>query len=191
MEKAWGVVLPSLVRERFARLSAPRQAHVERVATLLEALAQHHRLASQEAAWLAGYGHDLFREESRENLLAEARRLGVPVGAEEQGEPILLHGPVAAAWLRQAGLGSPEVWEAIAHHTTAGPRLGGLAKALFIADGVEPGRRYPGRERLYCLAFEDLGAAWCAVVEESARYLESRGLGLHPKMAAAKTECHR
>ncbi|MCL6562207.1 MAG: HD domain-containing protein [Firmicutes bacterium] len=183
--------VPSLVRERFARLSAPRQAHVERVAALLKALTRHHRLASPEAAWLAGYGHDLFREESRESLLAEAARLGVAVGAEEREEPILLHGPVAAAWLKQAGLGSPEVWEAVAHHTTAGPRLGGLAKALFIADGVEPGRRYPGRERLYDLAFEDLEAAWCAVVEESARYLEGRGLRLHRKMAAARAECQR
>jgi predicted HD superfamily hydrolase involved in NAD metabolism len=191
MEEAWGATLPSLVRERFARLSAPRQAHVVRVAALLEALARHHRVASSEQARLAGYGHDLFREESREGLLAEARRLGVSIGAEERGEPILLHGPVAAAWLKQAGLGSPEVWEAIAHHTTAGPRLGGLAKALFIADGVEPGRRYPERERLYDLAFQDLEAAWCAVVEQSARYLESRGLGLHPKMAAARAECHR
>ncbi|MBX5466829.1 MAG: bis(5'-nucleosyl)-tetraphosphatase (symmetrical) YqeK [Firmicutes bacterium] len=175
--------------QRLAALSPHRRGHIHRVTALLVALAERHGL-DRQAGWWAGMGHDLAREMARDALLAEARRLGLAIGPAEAAEPLLLHGPVAAAWLRERGIGGSAAWEAIRYHTTAGPGLGPLAKALFIADGVEPGRgEYPGRADLEALAFRDLDAAYCAVVASSAAYLERRGLTRHPDMAAAEAEC--
>ncbi len=176
------------LEERFQQLTPHRQAHSQRVVSVMEALARAHHL-DLEAARLAGWGHDLAREWSRPALLAEARRLGLTWGPFEEREPLLLHGPVAAMWLREAGVGSPEVWEAIRYHTTGAPRLGKLGRALFIADGVEPGRQYAERDELFHQALQDLDAGYCAVLASTLRYLDRRQLVPHPDMVAAWALC--
>lgn len=151
-------------------------------------LAHAHDLDREEAR-LAAWGHDLAREMARSDLLAEAQRLAIRVGDEETLEPLLLHGPIAAAWLQAEGQGTPSVWQAISHHTTAGPHLDRLGKALFIADGVEPGRRFEGRAELLELSLKDLDKGYCHVLRQTQDYLTSRGLAIHPLMRQAWLEC--
>ncbi|NMP21223.1 bis(5'-nucleosyl)-tetraphosphatase (symmetrical) YqeK [Sulfobacillus harzensis] len=176
------------LEERFQTLSRHRQAHAERVAAVMRALAQQHHL-DEELAWFGGWAHDLAREMSRPALLAEAETLGIVIGPEEQAEPLLLHGPIAAKWVERAGRGTPQVLEAIRYHTTGAANLGPLAQALFIADGVEPGRRYALREALYLQALEDLNGGYCAVLKNTQAYLLSRGLAPHPDMVRALDQC--
>ncbi len=170
--------------ERFQALSQHRRQHSERVQAVMEELATAHHLNLQEAR-LAGWGHDLARELSRPQLLAEARRLGLAWGAEEEGEPVLLHGPIAAEWLRLEHLGSDSVWTAIRCHTTGGPVLDALGQALFVADGVEPARSYSERESLYKLSLADLAQGYAAVLRQTLLYLNHRGLKPHPNMLQA------
>lgn len=178
---------PEGLLDRFHALTDHRQGHILRVTMVMETLARRHGLDLEAARW-AGFGHDLAREMRREALLKEAERLQLDPDPVARQEPILLHGPVAACWLEQAGIGGPAVWEAIRYHTTAGPGLGPLAKALFIADGVEPGRTFPSRPELYALALEDLEAGYRAVLRSSHAYLARRGIPLHPAMQAALSE---
>ncbi len=173
--------------ERFYRLSFYRRRHILRVTAVLEGLAKRHGLDEHLSRW-AGFGHDLARECSRPHLLAEAKRLGVRVGPVDEEEPLLLHGPVAAAWLKAAGAGDESVWQAISLHTTAGPRMTALAKALYIADGVEPGRHYSDRQRLWERSLEDLEDGFRAVLESSVHYIRERGLTLHPDTRLALDE---
>lgn len=171
-------------RERFAQLSRHRQEHSLRVAAVMEELAVLHGLPADQA-FLAGYAHDLAREMSRDALLAEALRLGVRVGGPERQEPVLLHGPVAAAWLEEEGVGAPEVHQAIRYHTTAAPGQDATGQALFIADGVEPGRQYPRRAAIEETARHSLAKAYRALLEETLDYLKGRGLTPHPLMLQA------
>ncbi|MDA8206663.1 MAG: bis(5'-nucleosyl)-tetraphosphatase (symmetrical) YqeK [Thermaerobacter sp.] len=177
-----------LIEERFQRLTPHRREHIERVTAVMESLAHAHHLDRDEAR-LAGFGHDLAREMSRLALLDEARRLGLRLGREEEQEPVLLHGPVAAAWLEQAGRGTPSVWEAIRYHTTGAPHLNALGRALYIADGVEPGRQYPERQKLLDLALMDLDAGYCEVLRHTVVYLKDRGFAPHPDMLSALDGC--
>jgi predicted HD superfamily hydrolase involved in NAD metabolism len=175
--------LPAL-DARWEALSAHRKAHSTRVADLCRALADVH---GQDAAvlYLAGLYHDVAREMPREVLLQEARRLAWPVDGWEEKEPLLLHGPVAGVWAREAGLAEPGV-DAIFWHTTAHPGLSPAGRILFIADGVEPGRGdYPGRRALYDLTFRDLDGAYRGTLQSTLRYLEGRDLVPHPRMMAA------
>lgn len=174
--------------QRFGALTAHRRAHSERVAALMTELASQHGLDVDLAA-LAGWGHDLAREMSRPELLNEADRLFIAVGPEERVEPLLLHGPVAAGWMEQAGMGTPAVWEAIRYHTTGAPSMGRLAQALFVADGVEPGRQYDDREALLDLAMADLTQGYGAVLRHTLAYLTTRGLSPHPNMLKAVADC--
>lgn len=176
------------LEERFGQLSQYRRDHIARVMDVMEALANAHGLALEDAC-LAGWGHDLARELARPDLKAQAQYLKIPIGLEEAAEPVLLHGPIAAQWLKRAGRGNESVWTAIRFHTTAAAGLDSLGQALFIADGVEPGRQYPERAALFELSLRDLKAGYCAVLDQTRRYLLWRALPLHPDMHKALAEC--
>ena len=158
-----------------------------RVIRVMEELANRHHFDLELARW-AGFGHDLAREFSRPALLAEAARLRLPVDKFATAEPILLHGPIAARWLHDVAIGDESVWQAIRYHTTAGPGLGAMAQALFIADAVEPGRVYANRQALWDLAMKDLELGYRAVLEETAAYNRIRNLALHPDTKSALVE---
>lgn len=173
--------------ERFHQLTEHRQSHIMRVIGVMEELADRHGLDPELARW-AGFGHDLAREFSRPCLLAESRRLNLDGDEFMTSEPILWHGPIAAKWLQNQNIGDPSVWQAIRYHTTAGPGLGPMAKALFIADAVEPGRSFPAREGLQALALKDLESGYRAVLEATVSYTQQRGLVLHPDTVKALRE---
>ncbi len=173
-----------LLLARFNGLSSHRQGHCLRVADLMVDLAKVHGL-DPVAAHLAGWGHDLARELSRADLLVEAERCGIAIDFWERQEPLLLHGPIASCWLRAQGVGDREVYEAITYHTTGGPHLGKLAKALFIADGVEPGRKFSARENILHTARTSLDQGFYDLLHETLGYLAARGLSPHPNMMAA------
>ena len=174
------------LEERWPVLSPHRRAHSQRVADLAVELAVRHGLAPGPA-WQAGRYHDLAREWGRPALLAEAERLGWPVDVYERAEPILLHGPVVSLWARRLGM-EPDVVEAMCWHTTAAPGLKALGRIIFIADGVEPGRRYAEAAALRDLARRDLAQAYDAVLLATVRYLGERGLAVHPRTQGALAE---
>lgn len=123
---------------RWARAGRSRLEHMERVATLLGTWAEALGLPpAEQVRWrAAGFLHDALRdvppEELRELVPEPLRNLG--------GK--LLHGPAAAARLRDEGVDDEPLLLAVAFHTVGHPDLDTLGRALFIADYIEPGRRY-------------------------------------------------
>ena len=79
-------VLPKGLREHLFR--------VEEVATGLAVL----HGVDVERARVTALAHDLARATKGEELLLRARNLGLNIHPVEEKVPILLHGPVAAAW---------------------------------------------------------------------------------------------
>ena len=122
----------------WAPMSRHRYGHVERVATLLgewaEALAVP---AAEIRRWrAAGYLHDALREIDPDEL----RPLVPEPLRDAPGK--LLHGPAAAVRLHEAGVADDALLRAITYHTIGHPDLDELGRALFVADYIEPGRRY-------------------------------------------------
>jgi HD superfamily phosphohydrolase YqeK len=115
-----------------------RRAHMQRVAGLLGSWAGELGLDEGEALrWrAAGWLHDALRDAPGEDL-----RPLVPPG-ERTLPPKLLHGPAAAARLREAGVSDEELLEAVARHTIGSAALGRLGRALYAADFLEPGRTF-------------------------------------------------
>ena len=115
-----------------------RLAHMGRVAALLEAWAGGLGLDDSETTrWrAAGYLHDALRDEHPEalRLLVPDRFRALP------GQ--LLHGPAAAARLREEGVTDEGLLEAVAFHTIGEATLGRLGRALYAADFLEPGRSF-------------------------------------------------
>lgn len=111
----------------------------------------------EEAANLAGMGHDLLRAASSKETLEYAYSTGFVVSDLMKQVPMLAHGPAAAGWLMknipQIGV---DVILAIRDHTFPADDAPMLTKILAVADTLEPSRHIPEREevRLMNIPFE-------------------------------------
>ena len=63
-----------------------------------------------------------------------------------------------------------------------------LAKVVFLADMIEPGRDFPGVEELRRLAAKDLDAAMLTAYSNTIKYLLDGNLLIHPRCIAGYNE---
>ena len=125
-----------------SRLSTDRYLHTLRVARTASLLAVPTGV-DRNRAWLAGLAHDWAREWSPRESLHFLEHHGQEVSSEERHRPVLVHGRIAALLLRQDfGFDDPEIAEAVSHHTLGRAGMGNLARLVFVADYLEPGRKF-------------------------------------------------
>ncbi|MDP2234494.1 MAG: bis(5'-nucleosyl)-tetraphosphatase (symmetrical) YqeK [Actinomycetota bacterium] len=142
---------------------SPRSAdHCRAVAKAAEELARRHGVDPDEA-WLAGLLHDWARDESPDELFAQAARLGLEMAPIDHDVPYLLHARVGRAQLSSAMTDlSPAVLDAIERHTVGSPEMTDLDMCVYVADMIEPARRFDGvdalREAAATLSLFDLYA---------------------------------
>lgn len=180
MKRATDIIGPAEAQVRAAgRLGPRRLEHSRRVADLAAHYAAVHG-TSPDAARVAGWLHDLCRDMSDEQTLAEAARLGVPVGPLERGRPVgLLHAPLAAAELRAEGL-DERIARAIEVHTVGAAGMDVLSKCLYVADFCEPGRDFDGLDDVRCLAEASLDDAVAAAARLTLLEVIEKRRGVHP-----------
>ena len=192
MGKPQALTDPAAIRDCFRQAMADRpaklQKHVARVERGARRLAAVHELA-QDVCGAAAAGHDLFRHCSDAELLALSRHYQVPIGVEEEAAPIVLHGPLAAAYARSAlAVDHEEILTAIAFHTTAHPDFSRESLAVFLADKIEPRKvqRDPGLLAVAAAAEQDLYAAAALFLERRLTAQLSGGVPLHPLAVASR-----
>jgi predicted HD superfamily hydrolase involved in NAD metabolism len=161
------------------RISGDRLAHTYRVRdTALELCARFG--ADREQVQVAALMHDYARAMPSHQLLAEGRRRGLIIDPAEEVQPQLLHGPVAAVQLAEEGLVSePAVLDAIRWHTTGRPGMSTLEKLIWLADYIEPGRRFSGIDLIRSAAAQDLDRALLMAMESTITFIINRGWLLH------------
>jgi 2-amino-4-hydroxy-6-hydroxymethyldihydropteridine diphosphokinase len=163
----------------WARAGEARRAHIARVAELMDRWAAELDLPAGErgrwraAAWL----HDALRE-------APADELRPLAGPEFDGLPgKLLHGPAAAARLRNEGVRDEPLLAAIAYHTLGDAGFDALGRALYAADFLEPGRSFRPVWRAVLRArmphaLDDVARA---IVSARIQHLLESGNPVHPR----------
>jgi HD superfamily phosphohydrolase YqeK len=141
-----GDVGPALGLPAWAEVSDARREHIARVTGLLEAWARALRVPPDEAAaWRdAGRWHDALRDASEATLRALA--------ADATSPAKTLHGAAAAERLAQGGERRADVLEAIRYHTIGHPGWARVGRALYMADFLEPGRRFARADRAFLAA---------------------------------------
>lgn len=93
----------------------------------------------------------------------------------------LWHGPVASILIeREYGISDMEIKQAIYSHTTGRANMSKLEMVIFVADYIEPGRSFPGVEKVREAAKHDLiTAAWMAA-SNTIQYLMSKHHTVYP-----------
>jgi predicted HD superfamily hydrolase involved in NAD metabolism len=174
-------ILPILDRRLQALLSTERVAHSRGVAKLAAELCSRNGIP-REKGMAAGLAHDICKELSR----AEQKQLAQRWPGMQPGSSLmagqLLHGPAAAAMLRQEfAYEEDDVLEAIALHTVGRPGMGPLAAIVYCADKMELGRSHVTdafRDRCLRLPIEGMLRL---VVSDVISWLESRGKVVAPE----------
>lgn len=127
----------------WAQVSEKRAEHIQRVTALLNAWAAAMRLQPEEARAFTDVGilHDAMRDAPEAELRALTGDASAPTG--------LLHGPAAAIMLERNGEKRREVIDAIRYHTVGHLGWGTVGKALYMADFLEPGRKFSRTDRYF------------------------------------------
>jgi HD superfamily phosphohydrolase YqeK len=132
---------PAVAFPEWAHASEKRRAHVARVVALLEKWAKAMRISSAETErWrTAGVLHDALRD-------APNRILRKWSGDRESAAEVL-HGPAAAVRAGIDGERREDVLEAVRYHTVGRTSWNRTGRALYMADFLEPGRKFLVAER--------------------------------------------
>jgi HD superfamily phosphohydrolase YqeK len=125
----------------WAQVDEKRLAHIGRVTALLRAWSAAMRLSPAEAqAWIdVGSWHDALRDAPTEELREITGDRTSPEG--------LLHGPAAAIRLAAEGEKRKDVLDAIRYHTICSADWKQTGRALYMADYLEPGRKFLHEDR--------------------------------------------
>lgn len=175
----------ALLNDLHRTLGRERFAHCCGVATVASDLASVWGVAADKAHF-AGLLHDYARNLSGRELLSLAQKHAYSIDQYEHEHPILLHGVVAAWKVQESGLcDDDEVLAAIRLHVTGDSGMNSLAQLIFVADMIEPGRRYDGVENLRSLASTDPGQALISALNKKIAYLTQIGASVHPRTIAA------
>jgi predicted HD superfamily hydrolase involved in NAD metabolism len=163
-----------------SRLSPRRFQHSLQVAEVASDMAEYYGV-NQEKAYLTGLLHDYAKGIPAAELLLIATENNLLENEVDQLLPDLLHAPVGAFLLeKELAIADKEILQAVKSHTLGSLDMNDLDKIIFLADMIEPGRDFPGLERLKCLAWRNLDEGMLFGLESTIKYcLDQRRL-LHP-----------
>lgn len=159
-----------------AYLPQVRVEHSLNVARAARELAELHCPDLVEKAWVAGLLHDNAKYMAPEELLTQARELGVDISPAELETPGLLHGKIGAVLLAERfGVSDAMISAAVADHVTGRPGMGPLSLVLFVADQSAADRDFDGVDELRDVAPRDLFKAAAMVSRYKLMYILASG----------------
>ena len=165
------VVLPLLNPNRVAHVLGCRDTAVE--------LAKRWG-ANEEDAARAGLLHDITKALDGPLQLTLCHEYGTILDEFGYKYPKTLHA-LTGSLVAERIFGEREaVVSAICHHTTGKAGMSLLEKIIYVADYMEPCRKFPGVEQLRELAFSDMDAALKLGLEITLQHLKNQGDEVSP-----------
>ncbi|QTA38916.1 bis(5'-nucleosyl)-tetraphosphatase (symmetrical) YqeK [Thermosipho ferrireducens] len=169
-------------------VSKKRMPHVIGTVKFATTLARIHGF-NENVAEFMGYAHDLFREVDWSKLLKIAKIYGIKTNIQDKVRPVLLHGKIAALFIKKRfKIEEEDILSGISYHTSGYKDFGTYGKILFLADSLEETRIYPKIDELRLLAYKDLDMAFYEVLRNKISYAVSRDLLVLPETVEAWNE---
>lgn len=170
------------------KLSKHRFEHSLQVANLAQNMAEQFGIDG-ETAFITGILHDYAKGISGKELLFIAEANNLIVDEVDRKLPDLLHAPVGAFLIKkELGIEDKGIIKAVSCHTLGSLNMTVLDKIIFLADMIEPGRDFPGIERLRCVAMRNLDAGMVLGIDSTIKYcIDTRRL-LHPRTIVVRNK---
>ncbi len=171
---------PAMIKLLESKIPPRRVQHCLNVAQVARELAEKYGV-DPDKAYVIGLLHDYAKGIAAPELLIIAIDNQLLTDEIERRMPEVLHAPVGAYLLEtELGIDDPEMLQAVKVHTLGSLQMSTLDKIIFLADMIEPGRDFPGLDRIQCLAGQNLDRAMLAALDEIIRDQMDRGRILHP-----------
>ena len=132
-----------LLQDIRARLSDHRYEHSLQVAKSAVELAERFG-GDAQGLYFAGLGHDVLKEQPKDEALAFFAAHGVQLTPVERSAPKLWHAMAGAIYLKETYGFPDDLVTAVRYHTTGRENMTLSEKILFIADFISADRDYPG-----------------------------------------------
>lgn len=166
------------------QVNPKRFAHCQSCAITMKALLERFPYAygddpaKSDAGLYVGLWHDVARGWSDSSLSEYCRKHRLPMEPEEDRQPMLLHGAVAAALMEEKLPGCPDAWRlAVRWHSLGDISMGALGLAMYIVDYLEPRRKHlTDKRRRYLLFLPTLEAMAMAIMEDQDAYFRLNGI---------------
>lgn len=171
------------------RIKPNRYEHSIAVSKMAVELAKQFNV-SPDKAYLAGLLHDCGRAFGTSELVGIARTRGICISKIEEATPLLLHAYIGADLLPEVyGINDSDVQQAIWRHTVGGLEMTTLDKIIYLADMIEPNRKYAGADDLRKLvSYGKLDDAMLLAFDQSISFVLARGRLIHPYTVDARNE---
>ncbi len=167
-------------------LSEKRYTHSINVMETSRALALKYGEKAENAA-LAGLIHDCARGLTEEKTFELCTKNNIAVDSIMKQKPLLLHGEVGAILATgMFGIDDSAILEAVRVHTMGKENMDKLSSIVFIADYIEPGRSYPGVERVREAADISLERAIVEGINNTISYTLGKAGLLHPQIITTR-----
>lgn len=136
--------------------------------------------ADKEKTEIAAIFHDYAKFRPKEEMRQVVVDYDLPKDLLEYSTE-LLHAPVGAILVRdEIGISDEDILSAITHHTSGRPNMTIIEKCVFLADYIEPGRKFPGVEEVRELASENLDAAIIQSLKNTVNFLMKKNQPVYP-----------
>ena len=153
------MIAEEIIEKLKGTLSEKRFNHTMGVAKEAVRLAKHYG-GDEEKAYIAGLLHDCAKEISYEDslkLIEEKRIEADELLRQCRG---IVHGPVGEYLAKEEyGVTDKEILSAIRYHSTGRSNMTLLEKIIFLADFIEPGRKFEDIDKAREIAYEDIDDA--------------------------------
>ena len=166
------MIVEEITKRLKNQLNPKRLQHTMGVLDYSVLLADKHN-EDQFPVKIAALYHDAFRNHKHDELLLLAKENKMQLSDEEQKNPLLLHGRLAAFDLskRYPELSRlDEIAEAVQYHTSGYPFGSKIGKIIFVADSLEKNRLYPGIDELRKVSIKNLDAAFFMILKGKIKF---------------------
>ncbi len=180
----------SIATELSKYLSKYRLKHSVFVMHTAKELASIYNVCKRKAE-LSGLLHDCGKYLKDCAMIEKAKELDLKITSLQYYEPDLLHGPVGAIIAKDK---YPELdqdmYNSIYYHTTGRPGMSDLEKIIYVADLIEPTRRYPEVEELRGYVGIELNLLTLKVMDKVLLSLIRNGKYIDPTTIKARNKLY-
>lgn len=155
-----------------------RYLHTLGVAETAIKLAKIHG-EDENKAEIAALSHDVAKNLTDDELLTIIRNNHIELTNDEKNTRELWHsivGPIKAKEVFQ--INDDEILCAIRWHTTGKENMSKLDKIIYLADLIEPSRRFPGVDEIRKASEENLDIAMLKALTHTIKYLLEKGCSI-------------
>ncbi|MGA8944285.1 MAG: bis(5'-nucleosyl)-tetraphosphatase (symmetrical) YqeK [Thermoactinomyces sp.] len=168
-------------------LPRSRWEHTLRVVETAVRLAEHEGVDGHKTE-IAAILHDYCKFWSEQDLVYWIKQEHLPEELLSYNKE-LWHAPVGAAVAcKKFGIRDETILNAIRYHTSGRPGMSKLEKIIFLADYIEPGRRFPEVEEVRRIAENSLDLAVLKALDNTIVFLINQSQKIYPLTLDARND---